>query len=213
MLPFDADVLISLYGQVNRALWPAQLAVFVLAAALVALPFKPFAQAGRLAGLVLAGGWLVCGVVFQLSYFAPVNFAAPIYGWCFIAQALLLLWTLVLRNAVWFVWDGSLYSWAGLVLALVALLATPLAAGLLGAGWAAAELPGLMPDPTALFTLALLLLARARAPWHLIVLPCLWCLVALATGWILEAPALMILPAAGVLATLLLIAKNRRVAV
>ncbi|MEM7121688.1 MAG: DUF6064 family protein [Pseudomonadota bacterium] len=213
MLPFDADTLISLYGQVNRALWPAQLAVFVLAAALVALPFKPFAQAGRLAGLVLAGGWLTCGVVFHLGYFAPLNFAAPIYGWCFVAQALLLLWTLALRGNVWFLWDGSFYGWAGLILALVALLVAPLATGLFGDGLAAAELPGLMPDPTALFTLALLLLVRARAPWHLIVLPCLWCLVAMATGWILEAPSLMILPAAGVLATLLLIAKNRRAAV
>ncbi len=213
MLPFDADVLTSLYEQVNRALWPAQLAAIVLAAALVAIPFKPFAQAGRLAGVVLAGGWLVSGAVFQLGYFAPLNFAAPIYGWCFIAQALLLLWTLVLRNTVWFVWDGGFYSWAGLVLALVALFAAPLATGLFGAGWAAAELPGLMPDPTALFTLSLLLLVRARAPWHLIVLPCLWCLVAVATGWVLEAPALMILPAAGLLATLMLMAKNRRVAV
>ena len=212
MLPFDADVLTSLYEQVNRAVWPAQLAVFVLAAVLVALPFKPFALAGRLAGLVLAGGWLVCGAVFQLGYFAPLNFAAPVYGWCFIAQALLLLWTLVLRNKVRFVWDGGFYSWAGLVLAVVALLLAPLGSVLFGARWAAAELPGLMPDPTALFTLSLLLLARAHAPWHLIVLPFLWCLVAGATGWILDAPSLMILPAAGVLATLLLIAKNRRVA-
>lgn len=213
MLPFDADVLISLYGQVNHALWPAQFVAFVLAAALVVLPFKPFAQAARLAGLVLAAGWLVCGAVFQLSYFAPLNFAAPIYGWCFIAQALLLLWTLVVRKTVWFVWDGSLISWAGLAVALVALLVAPLVTGLFGAGWAAAELPGLMPDPTALFTLALLLLVRARAPWHLIVLPFLWCLFAVATGWILDAPSLMILPAAGVLATLLLVAKNRRVVV
>ena len=213
MLPFDADVLISLYGQVNRALWPAQLAAIVLAAVLVALPFKPFAQAARLVGLVLAAGWLVSGAVFHLSYFAPLNFAAPIYGWCFIAQAVLLLWTLVLRNSVWFVWDGSLYCWAGLVLALVALVVAPLVTGLFGAGWATVELPGLMPDPTALFTLSLLLLVRARAPWHLIALPFLWCLVAVATGWILDAPSLMILPVAGVLATLLLVAKNRRVVV
>ncbi|MGZ9030214.1 MAG: hypothetical protein ACXW2G_02500, partial [Burkholderiaceae bacterium] len=48
------------------------------------------------------------------------------------------------------------------------------------------EAAGLFPDPTALLTLGLLLIA-SRAHWSLFVIPVLWCLVSAATLWTMNA--------------------------
>jgi hypothetical protein len=44
-----------------------------------------------------------------------------------------------------------------------------------------------LPDPTAILTLGLLLIAR-RAHWSLYVVPVLWCLASGVTLWTMKAP-------------------------
>ena len=56
-------------------------------------------------------------------------------------------------------------------------------------GYATAQLVGLAPGPTALFTLALLLLAPGRPPWLLMALPLAWCGLAGVRAWALDLPA------------------------
>ncbi len=213
MLPYDHEALTALIEQFNRDMWPAQIAAVGLALAVLGMAARPFAGASRLIGLILAAGWVTTGAVFHLTYFAPYNFAAPVYGWCFLAQAALLLWTLVIRNQVSFCMTFDVSGWTGLIMVALALVVIPLAEAGLRAGVAAVELPGVMPDPTAVFTLAVLLMARGRSPLHLIVLPLLWSLVAAATAWMLEAPGAMVLPAAGIIGTGVILWKNRRAAI
>ena len=210
MLPFDAEVLTALVEQYNRAIWPAQIAAILLALVALVLVVRPVRGAGRLIGLIVTSGWIFTGAVFHLQFFAPLNFAAPVYGWCFLAQAMLLLWTLVLRGGTSFRLTSGFATWAGLILAFLALVLMPLGEAGLGAGLSAVELPGLAPDPTVVFTLALLLMVNGRAPLHLIALPLLWSLVAAGTAWMLEAPGAMVLPAAGIIGTILIGLKGRR---
>jgi hypothetical protein len=158
---------------------------------------------------VLAAGWAWTGAVFHLTYFAPLNFAAPIYGWLFILEAALVAWTMGVRGSDASGRDIGTIGWVGLGLAFGALIAAPLAEGLVGAEWAAVQLPGLAPDPTAVFTLGVLLMRRGRAPLHLALLPALWLAVAVATAWMLESPGAMVLPVLGLAGALLLPWKNR----
>jgi hypothetical protein len=52
-----------------------------------------------------------------------------------------------------------------------------LLAPLQGRGWASSEVFGIAPDPTAIATLGLLLLARGRLLPLLLPIPVLWCLL------------------------------------
>ena len=85
----------------------------------------------------------------------------------------------------------------------------PLLAPLFGRPWRQAEVFGITPDPTALATLGVALLAPARTMWLLLPLPLLWCLVSGATLWTMKASDAALLPAIGVLALGLGIATSR----
>jgi Family of unknown function (DUF6064) len=97
-LPFTAEVLSSVVQTYNRAVWPAQVVAYVLALALVWIAIRPRYGGYRrvahsLAGAALAAAWAWTGVAFHFSYFANINFLAPVYGSLFVVQALLLAWT------------------------------------------------------------------------------------------------------------------------
>jgi hypothetical protein len=56
------------------------------------------------------------------------------------------------------------------------------------------------PDPTAIASAAVLALVRGRIRWLLLVVPVLWCAVAAATLWAMDAPESLAVLAAGLLA-------------
>jgi hypothetical protein len=148
--------------------------------------------------------------VFHLQHFAAINFMAPVYGLLFLAQALLFAWTGVLRGRIAPRLDGSLVGWAGLALIGYSVIGFPALALGIGRGVEGASVVGLAPDPTAMFTLGLLLLAVGRAPVHLAVIPVLWTLVAGATAWALGVVEDLILPLFGLGSLGLILWKNRQ---
>ncbi len=193
MLPYDAEVLLSFLARYNEALWPLQPLALALGAAALLLAHRRLAGAwsGRLVALVLALGWAWVGWGFFLERFARFDFLAPLYGWAFLAEAALLAAVAALARPR--VEGSSAFAGVGLALAGFALVVLPLAgplAGMFGAppgagGWASAPLVGLMPGPTALFTLGLLLRLQGRLALPLALLPLLWGLVAGYHGWAL----------------------------
>ena len=66
---------------------------------------------------------------------------------------------------------------AGYLILGFALAGQPLLAPLQGRGWASSEVFGIVPDPTAMATLGVLLLARGRLLPVLLPIPVLWCLL------------------------------------
>jgi hypothetical protein len=68
-------------------------------------------------------------------------------------------------------------GWIGYLILAFALAGQPLLAPLQGRGWASSEVFGIAPDPTAIATLGLLLLARGRLLPVLLPIPVLWCLL------------------------------------
>jgi hypothetical protein len=194
MLPFDAEVLFSFFAQYNRAIWPAQAFAWLLGAAALIAAFKPFCASDRLIGAVLLAAWAFSAVVFQYLHFAAINFMAPFYAAFFLAEAALIAWALVLRERT-FRFRPGLAGWAGLGLAVFALVIHPLIDGLAGHGWRGARLVGATPGATALFTVGMLLLARGRAPLYLLVMPLLWSMVDGATAWLLDTYEDLVLPA------------------
>ncbi len=202
MFPFDAEVLGSIYAQYNAAVWPAQPVALLLALGAIWLSVTPRAAGGRIVGVLLAAGWLWCGLVFFRQHLAAFDFMAPVYGWAFVAQAALLLWGLTWPpTPIRFRPDGT-GSFAMAVI-VVALFGLPAISAFGDYGWAAARVVGVAPGPTVLFTLALLLLVESRRCWLLMVIPVAWCAVAGVTAWALGVAEAWPLPLLGALAALL----------
>jgi hypothetical protein len=66
-------------------------------------------------------------------------------------------------------------GWTGYLILGFALAGQPLLAPLQGRGWASSEVFGIAPDPTAMATLGVLLLAHGRLLPLLLPIPVLWC--------------------------------------
>lgn len=174
-IPFTAEVYLRLVERANAAWWPlhAGMVAVALATLVLALRGKP-----RPAGLLLALLWAWSGYGFLHQFYTPLNWAGLWFAGAFYAQALLVA-TLPAADPAGKI--PALRHWPGLALCLA------------GLGWslitlagrngpAQTEVVGIHPDPTALFSLGLLLLiARGRWLPVLLAIPLLWCLIAGAT--------------------------------
>jgi hypothetical protein len=189
VLPYSAEALFALHGRILEQLWAAALPLALLA--LLAAPTLVFIRRGwapRAAWAVVAGGWLWVGAVFHLQHFAAFNFMAPLFGWAFLLQGLLLGWWGVVRGRAVGGWPGGWRGWlAGLAVAF-ALVGYPVVDLLTGPG-DGVRLAGLAPGPTALLSLGLLAGARGRGRLLLSVIPLLSVAAAGFQGWVLGLPS------------------------
>lgn len=189
-----------LFEAVNAQGWP--LALALVAGGLWLLlrrPDAPAAARGALAALALA--WAASGWLFLWQRFAPINWPAQGLAIVFGAQALLLAAAALQGDVSWRA--AGPRRRAGLALAAWALLGHPLLAPLFGQPWRQAECLGLAPDPTALTTLAALLLLRLQPSW---LAAALWGLVLVALGFSAALLATIGWPQAWVLLGLLALA-------
>ncbi|MCA6115594.1 hypothetical protein J6524_11915 [Bradyrhizobium sp. WSM 1738] len=182
----------------NAALWP--LHVLTLAAGLIIMLLiaRQSKNLTRWVALVLAMLWIFVGWSFLWNRYSAINWAAVYIAPFFFIEGVLL--------AVAFLFDALAFDrrrptdWIGYLILGFALLGQPLLAPLQGRGWAASEIFGITPDPTAIATLGVLLLARGRLlPW-LLPIPVLWCLMSGVTLQTMGEPQAWVLFAALALA-------------
>lgn len=200
-LLFSPRTYYRLFELYNAEIWPAQLLTLVLGVAILVLLRHGEAWRGRAIAAILAGCWLWVAWAFHFNRYATINWAATYFAAAFAVEALLLLWTGVVRGR-WL----SRPAWrarVGLGIFLFALVVQPLIAPLAGRAWAQVEIFGVAPDPTVVATLGLLLVVAERAPWALLVIPLLWCAVGGATLWTMGSPDALVMPLAGALVLLL----------
>src|SRR5215471_2719094 len=182
--------LLELY---NAAIWPAQVAAFLVGLAILVFLVRPTAARARLAAGLLAACWIWVAVAFHAKRYATINFAAAQFAWAFgVEAALLLLFVMFQRGH-----GRAGGARPGVWIVGYALFLHPFAGLLAGRDWRGLEIFGVTPDPTAIATIgAVLVLARGRR-WPLLVIPVLWCVVSGFTlramkapdGWILFAAA------------------------
>jgi hypothetical protein len=175
-LPFTADALYAVLETYNSAIWPAQVAAYVLGVALLALALRPVAAGGRIILAVLSAFWLWIGIVFHLLFFFQINFLAIGFGALFVIQGILFAASaLVGRRS--FAFRADAFGWSGLFLAVFALAVYPLVAWLAGHGWPRMQVFGVTPTPTVIFSFGMLLMAERRSPLLLAALPLLWAFI------------------------------------
>jgi len=153
----------------------------------------------RAAAVILAACWLFVAWAYLIGHYDTINWAASYFAAGFVVQAVLLVWTGIVRNQLSLRWRADGASRAGLGLFLFALIVEPLIAPLLGRPWMQAEVFGIAPDPTVVATLGVLTSAE-RPHWHLLVVPLLWCALSGATLWTMQSPEALVVPAAAAVA-------------
>ena len=211
-LLFSPRTYYRLFEIYNAAIWPGQILGVGLGLAIPALAGRAAmdVRRGRSIAVILAACWLWVAIAFQAIRYATINWAAVYFAWAFGLEAALLIWTGVVRGRLEFSRPADLAGRAGLWIFLFALVAEPLAGPLLGRGWKQVETFGVAPDPTAVATLGILLLARGRCRWLLIVIPAIWCAITGATLLAMKAPDAWIPPLAAALVISLAVWQNRR---
>ena len=162
-LLFAPDTYWRLFEQANQAVWPFPLIIpLLLACCLAARRWFAGAVPYLVTGL-LAVAWAWCGGYFVGRWYAPVSWPAAYAVPAFYLQALLLLWFGMFRNGFGGPTVTGTRRVVGWTLTAGALLLYPLAALPRGQGVMGAEFAGTAPDPTAIATLGLCLLARKPA--------------------------------------------------
>src|SRR5512134_642137 len=198
-----------LFELYNREIWPAQLLALGAGGAILLASRRGGAAPGRLAAALLAGCWLWIAWGFHLQRYATINWAATHFAAAFASEAALLVWTGVVRGRLALGSIDPVVRRVGLGVIVFALVVQPLIGPLAGRDWAQAEVFGTAPDPTAVATLGVLLLASDRVRWALLVVPALWCAVTGATLWAMGAPDAAVAPLAALVVLAAAIRRTR----
>jgi len=184
-IPFTADVYFRLLERVGEAVWPLQLLTLVLGGMALLLAMKNRVSA---ASLLLAPFWVWVAITFFMQRYAQLNWAGGYIGYAFFAQAgLLVLTPLMVPGISEPPQRKSPPVVAGAAIALFGLVGQPLMAPLSGGSWYQAEVFGTHPDPTAITTLGLALVAlRGIRLWVIAVIPVLWLVLSALTLLVLD---------------------------
>ncbi|MBK4723283.1 MFS transporter permease [Azospirillum sp. YIM DDC1] len=169
----------------NEALWPTHVLMLLLGAAILLWLIRPRTWSHRVIAGTLAVLWAWSAWSFLWERYATINWAASYVAPLFALQAVLL--ALVGARLRWSLsWTGR--ALAGLALFLYALALHPFAALLAGRPPRGAEVFGITPDPTAIATIGLIMMAEGRWSWLLLTVPMAWCLASWATLHSMGAP-------------------------
>jgi hypothetical protein len=208
VIPYSTEVFFAILSEYNRSVWPAQLLPLALGLAAIVFAVRAPARADRPLAVLLATAWGWTALAYHLGEFAAIDFWAYGFSAAFAVQSVLLVWAGLVRRRISF---GPLHGaaqWTGLALMVLGLWAHPAVAMLLGREISETACFGVAPGPTVVFTLGILVLARPRAPYYLIVIPLLGCVLAGAVAMELGIYQDYVLIVAGLAAAGMLIARR-----
>lgn len=175
-LPFTAEQFFATFAAYNQAIWPAQTVAYALGIGAMALAFARSTTAARAVLAVLAAMWAWTGVAYHMTYFAAINPAAFAFGLLFVIEAAMLLLAGTVRRDVFATAPPTDVA-LGLGLCAYALIVYPLIGWWTGHVYPAAPAFGVTPCPVTIFTFGVLLLYGRRAPWAVVAVPLLWCII------------------------------------
>ena len=182
-LMYSPRVYARLLAGYQRDLWPAQAGALAVAVAVAALVRSRVEWRGRAVSAMLAAGWAFVAWAYFVERYATIDWAASWFAGAFAVQALLLLAVGTLGGALVPDPRAGRAARGAQALLLFALFVQPALGAVLAGDVAMAALAGVLPDPTAVATLAFLLMVRGPARWTLLATPLLWCVASGVLAW------------------------------
>jgi hypothetical protein len=208
-LPFSVEQFLGVFARYNEAIWPAQVVAYLLGLVAVVLVLQPTPTSSRLVSGTLAAFWLWTGIVYQGLFFSQINPAALAFAALFVLQGVLWLVAGVLGSRLTFEARGGTAGVLGWACVLYAMVLYPLLGALLGHGYPYAPTFAVTPCPLVIFTFGLLLWTRPPLPRYLLAIPLLWSLLGVSAAVTLGIREDVGLLVAGLLATALLLGRDR----
>jgi hypothetical protein len=206
-LLFSPRTYYRLFELYNLTIWPAQLIAVMIGLVILVLLARPSPKTGALISAILALAWVAVAWAYFFQRYASINWTAAYFASAFVVEAALFAWIGVVRNGLNFS-VPSIAGKIGVCLYLFALLIQPLMGPLLDRPVAQVEIFGLMPDPTVVATLGILLTATGRHVVSLLIIPLVWCAFSAAALWAMDSPEAWIMIAAPIVAAATLICRR-----
>ncbi len=160
----------------NLDIWPLQIVSYILGIAAIVLAIKRTRYSNQAISLILSVYWLWIGIVFCILYWAKTFNLALIFGIILIIQGLLFSYVFIKKN-ISFSYSGNYLSIIGIVLIFYAMIGYQLIGLFRGPIYPHLFAFGLVPCPTMIFTLGLLLWTDKKIPKYIIIIPALFSLM------------------------------------
>jgi hypothetical protein len=200
-LLFSPRTYYRLLERYNLAVWPAHVLTIALGLGVLGTLRRPTPTRSRAVAVALGALWVWVAWAFVWRRYAEINWAAAYFVWLFLLEAALLGWMGCVPGRLSLRPRKDAAGAIGIGLFVFSVVVYPVLAPVAGRGWRPAEVFGLAPDPTAIGTLGILLLADPL-PRGLFVAPVLIGAIGGATLWAMGSPERWVLLAALVLAGL-----------
>lgn len=186
-LPFSRPEFLQVFAEYNQSIWPLQIVAAALGVIAAAFLFCRKTWAHRTISGILALLWTTVGIGYHWLFFSKINSAAYLFGGLFLIAALVFLVEGAVRNRIRFRmrwdWRGRLAS----ILLIYSLIVYPLL-GLATNPYPDTPLFGVVPCPTTIFTLGLLVVASHPRPILLAAVPMLWAAIGGSAAVLLDIP-------------------------
>lgn len=209
MLPFTPEQFLSVFVGYNNAIWPIQIAAYLLGGIAVALLFFKTQEGDRVIAGILAVMWLWTGFGYHGTWFSTINRAAYLFAALFIIQGCYILYAGVYRPQIRFGLRPDLATAAGAAFIAYAAIVYPLIGVATGHYYPEIPMFGVTPCPVTVFTFGLLLLTARSVPRWLFVIPFVWSLIGGSAAILLHVPQDWLLLVSGFIAIPLIVFRDR----
>jgi Family of unknown function (DUF6064) len=209
MLPFTTEQFLEVFTNYNIAIWPAQIAAYLLGGVAVALLFLQPTGSDRAVAGILAVMWLWTGFAYHAIWFAVINQAAYLFAVLFIVQGCYLIHAGVYRRQIRFGIRRGPAAWVGAAFVVYAAILYPLIGIATAHRYPAMPMFGVTPCPVTVFTFGMLLLTRGPVPRPLLVIPVVWSLIGGSAAILLSVPQDWLLLVSGGIAVALMVIRDR----
>lgn len=207
-IPFTIGQFLSIFQHYNFSVWPMQVLLLVSAIVTIYVILKKTKHSNRIATVILAFLWFWMGIVYHLLHFTSINKAAYLFGSAFIIQALLFLYSGLLKSNLSFRYQHNIYGIMGSLFVVYSLVIYPGLAYIFGHNYPQMPTFG-VPCPTVIFTFGILLWMDRKIPKYLLIIPFLWSIVGFSAAINLQIKEDFGLFIAGLLSLLLIVIRER----
>lgn len=210
MLPFTSEQFLTVFVSYNNAIWPIQIAAYLLGGIAVALLFRKKPEADRVIAGILAMMWLWTGLGYHGLFFSVINKAAYLFAALFVVQGFYLVYAGVFRSQIGFGLRPGMATWVGAVFLAYSAIIYPLIGMTIGHPYPAMPMFGVTPCPVTIFTFGMFLLTIGPVPRGLLVIPVVWSLIGGSAAILLNVPQDWLLLLSGCVAVPLVLVRERQ---
>lgn len=208
-VPFTIEQFFDVFEAYNTAVWPAQIAAYVLGVIVTFATIRSNKTSSRIISATLGLFWVWMGIIYHIMHFSSINPIARLFGVLFVLQGIILVAVGCISDRLKFQFTIKPIPIIGALFIAYSMIVYPLIGTLVGHSYPRAPMFGVAPCPTTIFTLGLLLIASIRIPIYIVIIPLLWSVIATTAAVKLHVPQDFGLGVSAIIGIILILINNR----